>query len=237
MTTSRQVGKGLNDQKRWFLMFDAARAAAGLRKDEQDEKPHFRMRVQKKQACLLPCFLIVLLAAGCAAPPPPPAPTPTPSTAAPPRMEIVTITVPSEIDKFFSYYQGLRERPPGELRAELARLDAQPWTVWTALKKTAILSVLPGSNEVARTQALLDSLLYSSDPEAVELKPLLQLLSANFAERKRLIDQTESLHQQIREGQRRITQLNQMLEGLKAIERSLPAHSGDKAPEPRPGAK
>lgn len=237
MTTSRLAGKGLNDQERWFLRFGGTRAVAEIRKDE-DEKMPFRMRAREKKIWLLPCLLIGLLA-GCAAPPPSPAPTPapTPSTAAPPTMEIVTIAVPSEIDKFFSYYQSLRERPPRELRAQLARLDAQSWTVWTALKKTAILSLLPGSDEVARTQALLDSLLYSSDPQVVELKPLLQLLSANFAERKRLIDQVESLHQHIREGQRRITQLNQMLEGLKAIERSLPAHSGDKTPEPRPGAR
>ena len=56
------------------------------------------------------------------------------------------------------------------------------------------------------------------------------MLSSNCAETRRLAEHADKLGAQQRDNQRRIDQLNEMLEGLKTIERTLPAR-------PAPGAQ
>src|SRR5450830_1863815 len=55
-----------------------------------------------------------------------------------------------------------------------------------------------------------------------ELQPLAQLLVSNYAEMRRLSDNAEKAGQQAKESQRRMDQLNEKLEALKNIERTLP---------------
>lgn len=176
------------------------------------------------KARFLPYFFLMLLS-GCAASPSPATPPMAPA-ASHPSVEIVTVRIPGEVDELLAYYQWLGKQPESGLETELSKLDMQAWSPRLALQKAMILTFSRDSGNLARTQALLDSVLYSSAPEAEALMPLAQLLAANVAARQRLSEQLEKLNLQVKEGQRRSAQLKQMLEGLKAIERTLPAPPG-----------
>ena len=67
--------------------------------------------------------------------------------------------------------------------------------------------------------------------EAIELRPLARLLAGRLHEARRLEDQADRLAQQLRESQRRIDVLNDRLEAMRAIERSLTPRA------PAPGAR
>ena len=54
-----------------------------------------------------------------------------------------------------------------------------------------------------------------------ELKPLARLLAARLLDQRRLEDGVERQSQQLRDSQRRIEVLNERLEAMRAIERSL----------------
>ena len=75
-------------------------------------------------------------------------------------------------------------------------------------------------------------MLKSSEPDAQVLKPFAQFLLASNAELRRLNEQADKLVQQNKDAQRRIDQLNETLEALKAIERSLPARPNGSVPGP-----
>lgn len=124
-----------------------------------------------------------------------------------------------------------------ELATELGSLHLQPASARASLQKAMLLALLHGSGELARAQAQLDSVLNSAEPEAQPLKPLARLLAANYAELRRLAEHADKLGQQGRDNQRRIDQLNAMLEGLKAIERTLPARNGAVSANPSPPVK
>jgi hypothetical protein len=59
-------------------------------------------------------------------------------------------------------------------------------------------------------------------PDAQALQPFARLLLAQIADQRRADEQAERQAQQLREAQRRIEQLNDRLEAVRAIERSLP---------------
>ena len=69
---------------------------------------------------------------------------------------------------------------------------------------------------VARAQALLQRVLAQNQPQAQALHPLARMLLAQQAETRRLEDQLERQNQQTREANRRIEQLNDRLEALRA---------------------
>lgn len=70
--------------------------------------------------------------------------------------------------------------------------------------------------ELLRASNLLEGVMKSSHPHAVSLAPLARLLHEQYAERLRL-------DQHWREAQRRSDQLQEKIDALSAIERSLPA--------------
>lgn len=149
-----------------------------------------------------------------------PAPAPAPTPPAPPA------AAPPGADVLLEYADRVRAFAPAELAQEINRLgdpqDAPVRLVQLALALGA--SRAPGSG--ARAQAMLQKVLAQSRPEAQALHPLARLLSAHYGDARRAEEQTERQAQQVRDAQRRIEQLNDRLEAVRAIERSLPSPAG-----------
>lgn len=121
---------------------------------------------------------------------------------------------------FLDYNERLRLMPKGDLPKELARLDPPVGAAGT-LQLALALGQTRNPPDTARALALLEALLRSADPAAAPWQPLARMLAGRFAEQRRVEEQAERQAQQLRDGQRRIDQLNHQLEALKAIERSL----------------
>lgn len=157
-------------------------------------------------------------------PAPPPVPTPV--------IEVITAPPPppDAIGPLLSYHQALRRMSQGELLKELSGLGLQQRSPRVAIQMGMALMLTRGGGDLARAQALLDSVATSADVEAAPFRPLAQLLSSNCAETRRLYDHADKLAAQQKDNQRRIDQLNEIVEGLKAIERTLPARP---APAPQ----
>lgn len=137
-----------------------------------------------------------------------------------------------EIDALLAYHQWLRESTPAEWAKEQAALHAQPKTAQSALKRAMLLALSRNSDDLARAQALIDGVVKSSEPQALSVKPLAQMLAVNYSEMRRLSEQADKITQQAKDSQRRTEQLNEKLEALKAIERTLPARPNGAAPMP-----
>jgi hypothetical protein len=149
---------------------------------------------------------------------------PAPAPAPPPVIEVVTPPPPppDEVGPLLSYHQSLRRMSQGELLKELSGLGLQKRSPRVAIQMGMALMLTRGGGDLARAQSLLDSVATSADVEAAPFRALAQLLSSNCAESRRLYDHADKLAAQQKENQRRIDQLNEMLEGLKTIERTLP---------------
>jgi hypothetical protein len=181
--------------------------------------------------------LAVLALAGCAAPPaprapvqPPPAATvavpapvsaPAPQPAAPPPPPPATARV-TPADLVLAYADRVRALPPGEVTQEIQRLGDSAYSPVRALQLVLALAQSHGPAPAARAQALLQRVLAQQDGEAPQLHPLARLIAAQLADQRRSDEQADRQQQQLREAQRRIEQLNDRLEAVRAIERSVP---------------
>lgn len=161
-----------------------------------------------------------------AAPPPPPMPAPpaeamTPAPA-PPAAPAPTSDRPAghPVDAVLAYGDRVRGLPPAELAQDIQRLGEGAYTPARALQLVLALGQARTPGGAQRAQGLLQRV--QQDPEALPLHPLARLLGAQFAEQRRLEDQAERQAQAVRENQRRIEQLNERLEAVRAIERSVP---------------
>ena len=67
-------------------------------------------------------------------------------------------------------------------------------------------------------------------PESLPLKPLARLLANRLLEQRKLEEAVDRQAQQLRDSQRRIDQLNERLEAMRAIERSLTTRPPAAAP-------
>lgn len=175
------------------------------------------------KANLILCLLACLALPACTLNSPIPA-DPAPPPAPAPVIEVITAPPPppDEVAPLLSYHQSLRRMTQGELLKELSGLGLQKRSPRVAIQMGMALMLTRGSSDLARAQALLDSVATSADVEAAPFRPLAQLLSSNCAETRRLYDHADKLAAQQKESQRRIEQLNEIVEGLKAIERTLP---------------
>jgi len=176
--------------------------------------------------------LLAALVAGCvAAPPappaPPPAPTPTPTVLASPVADppVPTTTAP-ERDQVLAaavdYADRVRALPAAEVGQEIQRLGDIAYAPLPAMQLALALGKSRTTPNTARAQSLLQRVIADPTPEAQALQPFARVLSAQIADQRRADEQAERQAQQLREAQRRIEQLNDRLEAVRAIERSLP---------------
>jgi hypothetical protein len=182
------------------------------------------------RCCSVAALCGAVLLAGCAVPPPaPPPPPPQPEAPPPPPppapAPLPPAALPSDLAtrQLLAAYDRLRGLPAAELAREQARLGDGGASPQAALELALVLVLPPThpSSDTARALALVDGVLRNPSPEAAAWQPVARLLQGRLQEQRRLEDTIERQNQQARDTQRRIDQLNDKLEALKAIERSL----------------
>jgi hypothetical protein len=155
------------------------------------------------------------------------------------RVEVpVPLILPADAaaQQLLAYHERLRQMPAAELAQEILPRDDGALAPGAATQLALALSVSHGAGELARAQSLLEQVLHSAAPEAADWQALARLVLGRVIEQRRLEDQIEKLNQQARDSQRdnqrRLDQLNEKLEALKAIERSLNARPAPAASKP-----
>jgi len=115
----------------------------------------------------------------------------------------------------------VRSMTGGELGAEITKMgdpgDAAPAQMQLAIA----LSATRVSTDLARALVLLQRVIASQSSDAAPIQPLARMLVSRYLEQRRVEDDRDRQVQQLREAQRRIDQLNDRLEALRAIERSV----------------
>lgn len=162
--------------------------------------------------------------AACA--PLPPAPL-SPPPAAPPEPQTVYVPTREPVDlaarHLLAYQAVLLAMSPAELAREVSRLGDGSASVADTMDLALALGLTRSNGDLARAQGLLDQVLANGNAQAWH--GLARLLATRYGEQRRADEQTERANQQLREAQRehqrKLDQLNDKLEALKSIERSL----------------
>jgi hypothetical protein len=174
--------------------------------------------------------LAAALLAGCAARPTVEVPAP-PATVAAYDEPAVRVDESSMLP-LLGYQQLLAQLSPQELARERAVLLYLPPTPSSQLRLAMLFGQTRATADLPRAQALLDKVLRANDPAAASMHPLARLLATQYHERLRLQAQNERLLLQVTESQRRSSELQDKLDALANIERSLPLRptGGEAAP-------
>ena len=136
----------------------------------------------------------------------------------PPR---VVVVADPQLAELLAYQNALRLMTPSELakaQLDLAKADTAPQN---AIRRAMLHASVRAPGDLSRAQALLEPLATATGKDAQLLAPLAQLLGGQYAELRRQEDSLDKLNAQLRDAQRRIDLLNEKLEALKNIERSL----------------
>lgn len=127
------------------------------------------------------------------------------------------------------YHQLLQRMSAQELGRERSMLATLVQTPGVRLRQAMVYGQPRAPANLARAQNLLATILKSDEIAASSLHPLARLLADNYAERQkleqqggRLGTQIDDLGQQLRDSQRRNAELQQKINALADIERSLP---------------
>lgn len=161
------------------------------------------------------------------------APSPAMATAAP-----VDPATPGDLAsrRLLAYHDQLRALPPNDLAQELSRLSALPVGPETSLELAMALMQTRNGGELNRAIGLVDPIAKSGASEQRQWQPFARLLLSRLLELRRLEDLLDKRNQELRDSQREVRQLNEKLEALKAIERSLaPRPSSAVPPAGAPG--
>jgi hypothetical protein len=149
------------------------------------------------------------------------------------------------LDAMLLYADRLRPLPASELAAELSRLGDPGDSPTVQMHVALVLAQTRASADLQRALGLLQRVVANTSPEALPLQPLARTLAARYLDQRRIEDDRDRQVQQLRESQKRIEQLNERIEALRAIERSfsrpssshtLPSSSGGNGGGGRPGA-
>ena len=124
-------------------------------------------------------------------------------------------------DAALGYYQGLARMTPAELGRERMVLVAVPQTPYTQVRLAMLLGHPRVQQDLGKGLALLDSVLKSSDPAAQLFHPLARQVADNYLERLKLEGQVDKQGQQLKDSQRKIGELQDKLDSLADIERTL----------------
>lgn len=171
---------------------------------------------------------------------PPPAPAPVANSGSEPSApEPAGMPAPAEhqktpdpIRQVLAHADRTLRMTPADLTREIARLgEAEDATAETPLLLANALAQTRQPVDTARALGLVQRLLGNPSPAAQALHPLARLMEARLLQQRRLEEQLERQTQQLRDAQRRNDQLNERLEAVRAIERSLTTRP---APAPAP---
>jgi len=141
-----------------------------------------------------------------------------------------------------AYADKVRGFNPNDLGSEINRLG-EPGEVPLAQMQLALaLAQTRQSADLVRAQGLMQRIASATSPEAQQLAPLARTLGTRYGEQRRVEEEREKQAQQLRDSQRRIDQLSDRLEALRAIERSFSRPSNHPpavpaAPAPNGAAK
>ena len=184
-------------------------------------------------------FVVPLLLAGCAVPRKPPAeavavavtPPPAPPAITPVEAEpLAPATQPAglftqwtqgPVGAMLAYADKVRPLGPPELAAELNRLGDLVETPAVQMQMAIVLAQTRSSADLARAIGLLQRVTANPSADAQPLQPLARTLAARYTEQRKVEDDRDKQAQQLRDSQRRIDQLNDRIEALRAIERSF----------------
>ena len=140
-----------------------------------------------------------------------------------------------------TYYQSLYRMTAAEISRERTSLGAHPSAPANQLRLAMLLGHPRAAQDLGRALGLLDSVMKSSDPMAQTLSPLARLLADNYNERLKIDAQAEKqgaqLKEQLKESQRKTLELQEKLNGLADIERTLPPRARTIRPVPMTGAQ
>lgn len=146
------------------------------------------------------------------------------------------------VESAIEYYHFVRQLEPAELERERER-DVLAVGVGDPLNQLlqAIALARPPGNNIPRALALLAVVDASTRPAAVALRPLARLLADQFAAQQRLETAAQSLTRQLertgqhlKESRRHARQLEEKIEALTEIERTLPERPATHAAPPPP---
>jgi len=191
------------------------------------------------RSAIVMTLVVPVLLAGCSAPPrkpppervvvpvlPPPSPPITPVEAEPvaPATQpggIFSQLTQGPVGAMLAYADKIRPLGAPELGNELGRLGEVAETPTTQMQTALVLAQTRNPADLARAQGLLQKVITNPSAEAQPLQPLARVLAARFAEQRRVEEDRDKQAQQLRDAQRRIDQLNDRIEALRAIERSF----------------
>jgi hypothetical protein len=152
----------------------------------------------------------------------------------------ISVEVPSAVPAL-AYYQSLQRMSAAEMTRERTALGAHPSAPANQLRLAMLLGHPRAAQDLNRAVGLLDSLMKSPDPVAQSLFPLARLLADNYNERLKIDAQAEKqgaqLKEQLKESQRKTLELQEKLNGLADIERTLPPRARTTRPVPATGVK
>ncbi len=172
--------------------------------------------------------------------PPPPIVSPAPAEPAPIPTPAITGTqlfALGDLVSLLEYAERLRSFPPAELGTHIASMGDPGNNPVRQMQLALALSYTNQPPDTARALGLLQRVMNHAASESGTLKPLARLLAAKLLNQRRLEDTVDRQAQQLRDSARRIEQLNERLEAMRAIERSLlprPPSPGSNGNRPSP---
>jgi hypothetical protein len=162
-----------------------------------------------------------------APPPPPPPPPPVQPVEAEPMAPatqpawVLTQHTQGPVAALLVYADKVRPLGGNELAAEIARLGEPGEVPIVQMQLALVLAQTRAPADLARGLGLLQRVLANPSTDAQVLHPLARLLAARYQEQRRVEDERDRQAQQLRDSQRRIDQLSDRIEALRAIERSF----------------
>lgn len=177
-----------------------------------------------------PGLLLAVLLAACVTQPVPDVPPPPAVLEVEAEVEVEVDA--SEVVPLLAYFQHLLRMSAQELVRERNVLAVLAPSPANQVRLAMLLGQVRGPMDLYRAQALLETVLKSGEPDAVTLHPLARTVANQYQERLKLEMQNEKLAQQLKESQRRSGELQEKLDALAHIERSLPVRptAGDNLP-------
>lgn len=133
-----------------------------------------------------------------------------------------------------AYADRVRALNPNELGAEISRLGDPGDAPVPQMQLALALVQKSNPTDTARALGLLQKVLANPTSDAQPLHPLARVLATRLQEQRKVEEERDRQAQQLRDAQRRIDQLNDRIEALRAIERSFSRPNSHPSAAPRP---